>query len=100
MEVVPIEKQLFEAMMARFVACTEQVDALLRANDEQRMSQWLDNQDVCLMLGVTLRTLQSYREQGTLAYAQIGRKIFYRPEDVQSVLLKQSTPPHPSKIQQ
>lgn len=32
------------------------------------------------------RTLQTLRENGTLAYSRISHKVYYRPEDIQKIL--------------
>ena len=50
----------------------------------------LDNQDVCRILNISLRTLQTYRSNRMLPYTQIGYKMFYKPEDV-GKLLEQSS---------
>jgi len=46
----------------------------------------LDNQDVCQLLNISKRTLQTLRDNGTLAYTQISHKIYYKPEDVEKVV--------------
>ncbi len=56
-----------------------------RGNDKG-LGDWIDNQDVCQMLNISPRTLQMLRDNGTLAYSQINRKVYYRPEDVESIL--------------
>ena len=56
-----------------------------RGNDK-RLDNWLDNQDVCQMLNISPRTLQTFRDNGTLAYSQINRKVYYKPEDVENIL--------------
>lgn len=33
-------------------------------------------------MNISPRTLQTLRDNGTLAYSQINYKVFYRPEDV------------------
>lgn len=38
----------------------------------------LDNQDLCLMLSVSPRTLQRYRTDGKLPYFKRGQKIHYK----------------------
>ena len=53
---------------------------------EKRLGEWLDNQDVCQILNVSPRTLQTLRNNGTLAYSQIERKVYYKPEDVKRIL--------------
>ena len=42
----------------------------------------LDNQDLCLLLKVGIRTLQRYRAIGLLPYFTISGKVFYRAKDV------------------
>ena len=74
MEVITIEKKTYEAMMERFRILTAKVDALCRECDEKRMGRWLDNQDVCQILNISLRTLQTYRSNRMLPYTQIGYK--------------------------
>ena len=51
-----------------------------------REKKWLDNQEVCLLLKVSPRTLQTLRDNGTLAYTQICHKTYYKPEDVESII--------------
>lgn len=43
----------------------------------------LDNQDVCLMLKVSKRSLQRYRSMGILPYRLFKRTPYYRREDVE-----------------
>ena len=56
-----------------------------KANKFER-GDWLDNQDVCQMLNISPRTLQTLRDNGTLAYSQINRKVYYKLEDVEGIL--------------
>lgn len=86
MEIVSIERQAFERMVAKFEAYVRKVDELCRSNGEKRMGEWLDNQDVCRMLHISPRTLQTLRDNGTLAYSQISHKTYYKAEDVQRIV--------------
>ena len=87
MEVINIEAQTFEAMMSRFDAFAQKVETLCEGQDKS-LHRWLDNQDVCQILNISKRTLQTYRDNGTLAYTQITHKVFYKPEDVEKVINK------------
>ncbi len=87
MEVINIEAQTFEAMMSRFDAFAQKVETLCEGQDKS-LHRWLDNQDVCQILNISKRTLQTYRDNGTLAYTQINHKVFYKPEDVEKVINK------------
>ena len=86
MEIVSIEKRTFEAMVAKFDQFVRRMEAICQRHGEKTMSEWMDNQDVCRMLNISPRTLQTLRDNGTLAYSQINHKTYYRPEDVQRIV--------------
>jgi len=48
--------------------------------------RWLSSEDVCHLLMISKRTLQSYRDRGTLPFAQIGRKIYYKATAIDEYL--------------
>lgn len=88
MEIVTIEKKTFEAMLSNFEYLGDKIEKACRTLGDKKLKKWLDNQDVCQLLGISKRTLQSYRDNGTLPYSQIGHKMFYNPVDVEKVLNK------------
>ena len=86
MEIVSIEKRTFEAMVARFNRFVSRMEVICQRHGEKRMSEWMDNQDVCRMLNISPRTLQTLRDNGSLAYSQINHKTYYRPEVVERIV--------------
>lgn len=86
MEIVSIEKRTFEAMVAKFDQFARRMDAICHRHGEKTMSEWMNNQDVCQMLNISPRTLQTLRDNGTLAFSQINHKTYYRPEDVKRIV--------------
>ena len=86
MEIINVESQAWEMMMAKLDAFAQRVETLCKTNEDKSLQKWLDNQDVCEILGISKRTLQTYRDNGTLAFTQIGHKIYYRPCDVEQVI--------------
>ena len=86
MEIISIEAGTFEAMLSRFEGFAKRMEHLCRLHSDRDMSEWLDNQDVCLLLNISPRTLQTLRDNGTLAYSQISHKTYYKPEDVKKIL--------------
>ena len=85
-EFVIISKGVFEEMVGKFSRFSDRVNEILGKREEGRLTRWMDNQDVCQQLRISPRTLQTLRDNGTLAYSQIGHKIFYKPEDVQRIV--------------
>ena len=103
MEVISIERSTYEVI--DFVASlveelhprltpapyqgtsnVSQMKAMAGRGTDKRLGEWLDNQDVCQILNISPRTLQTLRQNGTLAYSQIEHKIYYKPEDVERII--------------
>ena len=82
MEVLIFQKEAFEEMAAKFSRFSDRVNELLAKQGGKSLNRWMDNQEVCQQLNISPRTLQTLRDNGTLAYSQINHKVFYRPEDV------------------
>lgn len=47
---------------------------------------YLTGEEVCCLLHLSTRTLQEYRNSGTLPFCKIGGKILYRQSDIQAIL--------------
>lgn len=94
MEVIAIPKSVLKEL-------TTALDELLRLTTEAseiyipifNEERWLDNQQVCLMLGITKRTLQSYKDKGLLPYSKLMRKNYYKFSDVQLLLTSHTQTP-------
>lgn len=78
-----MDVEVFDALTLRVNAIEEQTEAMSRRQEDIALKKWLDNQDVCDVLGISKRTLQTYRDKGLLPFSQIRHKIFYKPEDVE-----------------
>ena len=86
MEVISIERSTYEELLTSFNSFVSQMRAMADRGTDKKLGNWLDNQDVCQMLNISPRTLQTLRDNGALAYSQINRKVYYKPEDVESIL--------------
>jgi hypothetical protein len=73
-------------MITRFEQLADRVQTLCHKFGDKKLNEWCDNQDVCLMLRISPRTLQTLRDNGTLPYTQINRKLYYKSQDVQNVI--------------
>jgi hypothetical protein len=86
MEIINVEKKTFEEMLARVEMLAQKTQTLSQRYADRKLKKWYDNQDACQILRISLRTLQSLRDNGTLGYTQINHKMFYKPEDVENLL--------------
>ena len=66
----------------------KRMDRICEHSEDKAMSKWLDTQDVCQILNICPRTVQTLRDNGTLAYTQISHKTYYNPEDVMPIIDK------------
>ena len=90
MEVVTIEKRTFLYICERFTEFAKRIESLCNTHT-QEVENWLDSQEMCLLLGFSKRTLQYYRSSGRLAYSQIGSKIYYKSSDVERIIADSET---------
>ena len=86
MEVISIERSTYEELLTSFNSFVLQMKAMAGRGTDKRLGEWLDNQDVCQILNISPRTLQTLRQNGTLAYSQIEHKTYYKPEDVERIV--------------
>ena len=86
MEVLIFQKEEFEEMAAKFSRFSDRVNELLAKQGGKSLNRWMDNQEVCQQLNISPRTLQDYRNNGMIAYYQLGGKILYKESDIESML--------------
>ena len=90
MEVITIEKRTFSYVCERFTEFAKRIESLCNTHT-QKVENWLDSQEVCLLLGFSKRTLQYYRSSGRLAYSKIGSKIYYKSSDIERIIADSET---------
>ena len=86
MELISFERSTYEELLTNFNRFVAQMKEMASRGKDKRLGEWLDNQDVCQILNISPRTLQTLRNNGTLAYSQIERKVYYKPKDVKRIL--------------
>ena len=83
----------FEGWMQKLMERLDRQDELLLAMKAEGKQPALtesirlfDNQDLCMLLQISKRTLQRYRSVGALPYKTLGKKTYYNEEDVLTFL--------------
>ena len=84
MYVITIEEKAYEAMEKHFDLFVKEIEQLCEGI--KMGDKWLDNQEVCMLLHISKRTLQYYRDSGTLPFSRFGIKCFYKVSDVEKLL--------------
>lgn len=85
-----IDKESFEAWMARIMDRFDKIDRKLDKMSQRRNmldgELLLDNQDLCQLLNVSKRTLQRYRSTGELPFQTLYHKTYYKESDVHTFI--------------
>lgn len=88
-----LDRQTFEDCMRQVFSRLDRHQEMLASMQEGKKEQppmtgimeddTMDNQDVCMLLHVSKRTLQRYRSDGLLPYRMHRHKTYYRRADVE-----------------
>jgi hypothetical protein len=86
MQVITIESEAFQLIVNQLAAITTKLN---KEKGTTPLSEiWMDNSDVCNLLHISKRTLQSYRDNSKIPFSQINAKIYYKASDVDAFLNK------------
>ena len=86
-----IENNEFSEWMQKLYAKLEELckDIRVLRNADKVLPEddnLLDNQDLCLLFKVSIKTLQRYRAIGVLPYFTISGKVYYKAADVREFI--------------
>jgi 3-methyladenine DNA glycosylase Tag len=82
MEVVTFQSEVYNDINGKL----EAIQQRLTAKEKEPKEKWLDNQELMLMLKISKRTAQHYRDSGKISFSQVGNKLYYKLSDVESLL--------------
>ena len=88
MEIICFEKKAFEEFAAKIERVLQRVSEMPGLKGVGKTNEWLDHYEVCRKLRISKRTLQTLRDNGTLAYTKIGNRTYYLPEDGERIVTK------------
>lgn len=84
-----IEENTFNHSIRLILERLDEIRSLMKAKNRLNGETIYDNQDLCIMLKLSKRSLQRLRSLGVLPYLQIGQKIFYLESDVMKYIQNQ-----------
>ena len=85
MKVVAVEEQTFQLVCRRFSTFASQVKSICMESS-RKTEEWLSSREGGALFGISLRSLQNYRDSGKLGYSQIGNKIYYKAADIERLI--------------
>lgn len=86
MEIVNIEASAFMEMNNILFKIEKQLKGLNSSKSE--LNEWLDNQDVCILMNISDRKLLSLRQKGLIPFSRIDKKVYYNKEDILNYMKK------------
>lgn len=92
MEIVTFDKKAYDKLVEVLNLFNEIANSLCLQHGLLDEPAWIDTQEVCQRLGISKRTLQTYRTRGIISYTVIRGKAYYKPEDVQKIITSGYTP--------
>lgn len=84
MNVVTIESEAYQDIVKKLDSLSKLIDK--HQNSVNPEEAWVDNDDVCSFLGISLRTLQRLRSKGNITYSTLGGKTYYTISEIKKVL--------------
>ena len=75
-----------ERIMDRFDIQDKKIARLVNGHNYLDGEKLLDNQDLCLLLKVSAKTLQRYRKKVILPYLTLDGRCYYRESDVHQLI--------------
>jgi len=80
------EIPLLDDIKMRLERIEERLDSI-KIQKSQHINSWLTSKEAAKVLGVTTRTLQTYRDMGMIPFSQFGREVRFKAEDLQEFLM-------------
>ena len=82
MEAIIFTKDQFTDLMTKLDTIQNQIS--LKADPKKET--FLDNQEFLLLLKISKRTAQTWRDEGKISFSQVGNKIYYKLSDVEKLM--------------
>lgn len=95
MEIVCIELPAWEMLKRQVRTLAADVAALKELYCSNPRDGWMDSADVCRALGISKRTLQTWRNNGKIPFSMLGGKVYFHEDDIDRLLLKGEKPRKP-----
>lgn len=82
MEAIILSKDQFDQLIAKI----DDINERLQNTNPKKTETYLNNKQFMEMLDVSLRTAQTWRDEGKISFSQVGNKIYYKLSDVEKFM--------------
>lgn len=84
MEAVILSKEQFTELKGSI----DEIKNKIENQNKKTHEVFIDNQEFLLMMKISKRTAQTWRDEGKISFSQVGNKIYYKLSDVEDLLNK------------
>lgn len=88
MDNVTLSWEQYKNLLNELNSVSEKIDSI---QIEKTQKPILTNEEFMIMLGVSKRTAQSWRDEGLIKFSKIGKSIFYQMKDIEKFLNENTT---------
>lgn len=88
MQAVILSQSEFDKLIQKM----EEIHSVLLNRNTTTPDEVISNQDFVKMMKISKRTAQTWRDEGKIAFSQVGGKIYYNRSDIQKFLSKNHNP--------
>lgn len=82
MNAVILTQEQFDTIINRI----DDLKSEIKGNSKSVNDEFVDNVDFIKLMNISKRTAQTWRDEGKIAFSQVGGKIYYKMSDVQDLL--------------
>jgi len=82
MEAIILTKEQYDAIVFQLEDISKKLNKALAAKQET----FMDNQEFLMLMKISKRTAQTWRDEGKVSFCQVGNKIYYKMSDVEKLL--------------
>ncbi len=83
---------MLQQLVQNFEVVSAYIFALKKSKLDHLKESWIDGNEVAKALKISSRTLQSFRDDGTLSYSRIRGKFYYKVSDIENLLESNYSP--------
>ena len=82
MNAVILSQQQYDEIISRI----DEIKTEIKSTSKSAGNDFVDNVDFIKLMNISKRTAQAWRDEGKIAFSQVGGKIYYKMSDVQELL--------------
>jgi len=82
MEAVILTKEQFTELKGSL----DEIKNKIENQNKKPNEVFIDNQEFLIMMKISKRTAQTWRDEGKISFSQVGNKIYYKLSDVEALL--------------